>query len=74
MKKFVATAALVAGCAAGSFGTASADLPRPDIYDPYQACMAAGQTYDQCAAMANGTQPDQPSAGFGYTGSAASHS
>lgn len=66
MKKIV-VAALIAGGLAAPMATAAADYP--PMVDPWQACMAAGQTYDQCKALADSTQPTDQGAGFGYTGS-----
>ncbi|MEC3916498.1 hypothetical protein [Nocardia sp. CDC160] len=71
MKKFV-VAALIAGGVAGPMATAAADFPT--MLDPWQACIQSGQTVEQCQALVNNTQPTDTGAGFGYTGSAASHS
>ncbi|MGW4122907.1 hypothetical protein [Nocardia sp. NPDC004711] len=70
VKKFV-VAAVIAGGIAGPAATAAADFPT--IYDPWTACIQSGQTYDQCQALVNNTQPTDQGAGFGWTGSAAGH-
>ncbi|MFF0608176.1 hypothetical protein ACFYUD_05855 [Nocardia tengchongensis] len=66
MKKLV-VAAVIAGGIAGPAATAAADFPT--IYDPWTACIQAGQTVEQCQALVNGTQPTDQGAGLGYSGS-----
>ncbi|MGW4530780.1 hypothetical protein ACWEOI_07495 [Nocardia sp. NPDC004340] len=66
MKKLV-VAAVIAGGIAGPAATAAADFPT--IYDPWAACIQAGQTVEQCQALVNNTQPTDQGAGLGYSGS-----
>ncbi|MFE3982907.1 hypothetical protein ACFXPR_00315 [Nocardia tengchongensis] len=66
MKKFV-VAALIAGGIAGPAATAAA-LPT-DSDASWEACLASGQTIEQCHATTDSTGPGDGE-GFGWTGSA----
>ncbi|GAB2507677.1 MULTISPECIES: hypothetical protein [unclassified Nocardia] len=66
MKKFAVTAGLIAACAAGTFGTASADDGQGVVVgvDPSGACAFYHLTDDQCA------QALQPGVGATFNGQA----
>ncbi|MFE3759726.1 hypothetical protein ACFXO9_35950 [Nocardia tengchongensis] len=65
MKKFV-VAALIVGGIAGPAATAAA---LPTDSDAWEACLASGQTIEQCHATTDSTGPGDGE-GFGWTGSA----